>query len=239
MVPPRTHRYADRERVFYRVAAGDSLARVASALGVSRTDLLVWNAIDESARLQPGMVLQDYLPRGTLPAKVRVIRENDARVLVAGSEQFFDYYEGLNGRRRITVVAREGDTLQSIGRRHGMSAGWMERINRRPRGQEARARRNGRGLHAAAGARAAGGRGEGRTAAPGGAAVSRSAARVERGRAGRRRGWKGTGRVLTRAVQPSSRTEKRSVPRNVSPGSRRRKPTSLTPRSARFKARFA
>ncbi len=136
VVPPRSHRYADRDRVFYRVLAGDSLAKVASALGVSRADLLVWNAIDESARLQPGMVLQVHLPRGTTPATARVIRENDARVLVAGSEQFFDYYEGLNGRRRITVVARSGDTLQSIGKRHGMSVGWMERINRRPRGKK-------------------------------------------------------------------------------------------------------
>jgi membrane-bound lytic murein transglycosylase D len=133
VVPAAQHRYPDRERVFYRVAPGDSLIRVAHALGVTQTELLAWNTIDETARLQPGMVLQVYLALARLPTSARVIRENEAKVLVAGSEQFFEHFEGLNGRRRITVLAREGDTLHSIGRRHGMSVGWMERINRRPR----------------------------------------------------------------------------------------------------------
>jgi membrane-bound lytic murein transglycosylase D len=133
VVPATQHRYSDRERVFYRVAPGDSLIRVAQALGVTQTELLAWNAIDETARLQPGMALQVYLPLGQRPTTARVIRESEAKVLVAGSERFFEHFEGLNGRRRITVVAREGDTLYSIGRRHGMSVGWMERINRRPR----------------------------------------------------------------------------------------------------------
>jgi membrane-bound lytic murein transglycosylase D len=136
VVPAAQHRYPDRERVFYRVAPGDSLIRVAQALGVTQTELLTWNAIDETARLQPGMALQVYLPLRERPTAARVIRESEAKVLVAGSEQFFEHFEGLNGRRRITVVAREGDTLYSIGRRHGMSVGWMERINRRPRSKK-------------------------------------------------------------------------------------------------------
>ena len=64
------------------------------------------------------------------------MREKDTRVLVSGSAEFFDYFEGLNGRKRISVVAREGDSLRSIGKRYGMSVGWMERINRRPRSKK-------------------------------------------------------------------------------------------------------
>jgi LysM repeat protein len=54
-------------------------------------------------------------------------------VLVAGSPEFFDYFEGLNGKKRIVVEAKDGDTLATLGRRYGMSVGWMERINRRSR----------------------------------------------------------------------------------------------------------
>ena len=51
-------------------------------------------------------------------------------VLVAGTDAFFNHFEALKGRKRIKVVAREGDTLRKIGKRYGLSAGSMERINR-------------------------------------------------------------------------------------------------------------
>src|SRR6185436_1515959 len=133
---PRAFRYPDRERVFYRALAGDSLSRVAQALGVTSAERLAWNALDDNARLQPGMVLQAYVPAAAPLGAVKIVRERDTRVLVSGSDEFFDYFEGLNGRKRISVVAREGDTLRSIGRRYGMSVGWMERINRRSRSKK-------------------------------------------------------------------------------------------------------
>jgi hypothetical protein len=51
-------------------------------------------------------------------------------VLVAGSDEFFEHFEGLNDRKRIVVTARDGETLSTIGKRYGMSTGMMERINR-------------------------------------------------------------------------------------------------------------
>jgi membrane-bound lytic murein transglycosylase D len=125
--------FSDRKRVFYRVVAGDTLSRVASAFGVSRADLLSWNMLDESARLQEGLVLQVFVKPEQNLDQVRYVPDGSARLLVAGSEDFFDYFEGLKGRRRILVAAREGDTLASLGQRYGMSAGWMERVNRRSR----------------------------------------------------------------------------------------------------------
>ena len=58
------------------------------------------------------------------------------RVLPVGSDEFFAYWESLKGRRRITLTAREGDTLASIGNRYGMTPGMMERINHRNRGEK-------------------------------------------------------------------------------------------------------
>jgi membrane-bound lytic murein transglycosylase D len=130
VVPARRFPYKGRRRLFYEILPGDTVDRVARAFSVSSSDLSAWNALDASASLQPGMMVQVYAdPQSTLE-RVRFLREDEVRVVTAGSDEFFEYFEGLNGRRRITVTAREGETLASIGKRYGMSSGMMERINR-------------------------------------------------------------------------------------------------------------
>lgn len=132
VVPPREFAYADRSRLFYRVLSGDTLSRVANAFGVSVADIGLWNALDENARLQSGMALQLFVDkRKTIAA--RTINPSETRVLVAGSPDFYDYFEGQNGRKRVVVSARENDTLATLGKRYGMTVGSMERINRRSR----------------------------------------------------------------------------------------------------------
>jgi len=132
VVPPREFAYAERSRVFYRVLSGDTLSRVANVFGVSVADLGLWNALDENARLQSGMALQLFVDkRKTFSA--RTINPAETHVLVAGSPEFYDYFEGQNGRKRVVVGAREDDTLATLGKRYGMTVGSMERINRRSR----------------------------------------------------------------------------------------------------------
>jgi membrane-bound lytic murein transglycosylase D len=133
VVPPRSFDYPERKRVFYRVLSGDSLSRVAEVFGVSRGDLALWNALDDSARLPPGLTLQLFVQRDRDLSRVRCISQAKAKILIAGSSEFFDYFEGQSGRRRFVVRAKDGDTLASIGKRYGATVGSMERINRRSR----------------------------------------------------------------------------------------------------------
>ncbi len=130
VVPPREFRYRDRRRVFYKVLSGDTLGRIARAFSVTRSELVAWNSLDKSARLQSGMVLQVFVEKNADLAHVRHINERQTRVLVAGTHDFFDYFEGRKGKRRMLVTVKKGDTLARIGRRYGMSVGWMERVNR-------------------------------------------------------------------------------------------------------------
>src|SRR4029078_12039790 len=91
---------ADTTRVFYPVVAGDSIDSIASVFGVARSDLLAWNALDADARLQDGMVLE-VLPKASQNlARLRHLRESDVKILVAGTPELFDHFEGLNGKRR-------------------------------------------------------------------------------------------------------------------------------------------
>jgi membrane-bound lytic murein transglycosylase D len=133
VVPPRSFEYPERKRVFYRVLPGDSLPRVAEVFGVSRSDVALWNALDDSARLPSGLVLQLFVKQDRDLSAVRCLSQAKAKILVAGSPEFFEYFEGQSGRHRFVVRAKDGDTLASIGKRYGATVGSMERINRRSR----------------------------------------------------------------------------------------------------------
>ncbi|HYQ02971.1 MAG TPA: transglycosylase SLT domain-containing protein [Polyangiaceae bacterium] len=132
VVPPRQFAYAERSRIFYRVLSGDTLSRVANVFGVSVADIGLWNALDENARLQSGMALQLFVDKRK-SFSARTINPSETQVLVAGSPEFYDYFEGQNGRKRVVVSARENDTLATLGKRYGMTVGSMERVNRRSR----------------------------------------------------------------------------------------------------------
>jgi membrane-bound lytic murein transglycosylase D len=138
VVPPREFAYADRSRLFYRVLPSDTLSRVANVFSVSVADIGLWNALDEGARLQSGMALQLFVDKSkTFTA--RTVSAGQTRVLVAGTPEFYDYFEGQNGRKRVVVSARDNDTLATLGKRYGMTVGSMERVNRRSRTDKLRA----------------------------------------------------------------------------------------------------
>lgn len=134
VVPQDVFVYPDRKRVFYRVQVGDTVKEVASTFHVSPDDLRRWNDIDTSARLVETMTLQIFAPSDVDLAKMVVLREGDVRVVVAGTEDFFNHWEE-KGRKRTVVTAKAGETIEAIGKRHNVSAGLMERINRRGRSE--------------------------------------------------------------------------------------------------------
>jgi membrane-bound lytic murein transglycosylase D len=131
MVSATLFEYPDRQRVFYRVLAGDTLEGIGSAFGVAAAELSSWNSLDPSARLMPGMMLQVYAPDSKRLEHVCHLTPDRVRPMVVGTPEFIEHHEGLAGKRRILVTVRDGDTLKSIGARYGLSVGSMERINRR------------------------------------------------------------------------------------------------------------
>ncbi len=133
VVPSDVFVYPDRKRVFYRVLIGDTLKEIGSALRVSPDELARWNGLDPAARLQEGMTLQAFVAPEADLTKVVVVPENDVRVVAVGSDEFFSALEHDKGVKRITVTAKDGDTVESIGRRFDVKPGTMERINHQNR----------------------------------------------------------------------------------------------------------
>jgi|HubBroStandDraft_1064217.scaffolds.fasta_scaffold02670_10 membrane-bound lytic murein transglycosylase D len=133
VVPSDVFVYPDRERVFYRVLALDTLKDIAAAIHVSQDDLRRWNDLEASARLQEGMTLQAFVAPDADLSGVVVLRERDVHVLPVGSDEFFAALEQEKGFKRTTVSAKAGETVESIGKHFSVPPRTMERINRRPR----------------------------------------------------------------------------------------------------------
>jgi membrane-bound lytic murein transglycosylase D len=134
VVPAQTFAYPDRRRIFYRVVAGDGLRDVADLFGVTADEICRWNALDPTASLHDGMALQIFTRRAPeARPDVLVLDEKDAHVLAVGSPEFFRHFEGLRGRVRLEIVAREGDTWRSIATKYGLHVAQLERINGRAR----------------------------------------------------------------------------------------------------------
>ncbi|MBX3272053.1 MAG: transglycosylase SLT domain-containing protein [Sandaracinaceae bacterium] len=118
-----------RRRIFYRVVSHDRIESIARFFRVSVDDIRRWNAIDPHARLQSGMYVQLFVAPSLDLTRAVVLTPEEATVLVVGSEEFFAYHEGQNGRVRFRYAVAPGDTLTSIGRRFGIAASSLARIN--------------------------------------------------------------------------------------------------------------
>jgi membrane-bound lytic murein transglycosylase D len=132
-IPPGRFEYADRHRVFYRVVRRDSLSEIARFFRVTIEEIRQWNAIEPRATLQEGMFLQLFVPASVDLARAVVLAPEEVRTLVIGSEEFYAWHVAQEGRVRLRVRVREGDTLSGIASRFGITTGSVARINLIPR----------------------------------------------------------------------------------------------------------
>jgi membrane-bound lytic murein transglycosylase D len=129
-VPDRVFIYEGRERVFYRTRDGDSIEEIAETFAVLPDDLIEWNNLDPTAKLQPKLILQVYVRKDFDPAGVLIVDSSKVRVVTLGSEEFLELETARRGKRRVFYTAKSGDTLAKVGRRYGLTAGDLARINR-------------------------------------------------------------------------------------------------------------
>ncbi|MBL8604050.1 MAG: transglycosylase SLT domain-containing protein [Myxococcales bacterium] len=119
-------------RVYLRLAYGDESPRVARALGMNLDRFVQLNNLDPAARLQSGMWLVAHVTRD-LAATVRVYTDAEVEALDRTSDAFADRAVAGDGRVRVRVVVRSGDSFSSIAQRFGTSVGSLERVNQRSR----------------------------------------------------------------------------------------------------------
>jgi membrane-bound lytic murein transglycosylase D len=129
-VPDRVFSYDGRERVFYRTRDGDALDEIAETFAVLPDDIVEWNNLDPAAKLQPRLILQVYVRKDFDPAGVLLIDPARVRVVTLGSEEFLELETARRGKKRVFYTCKSGDNLAKVGRRYGLTAGDLARINR-------------------------------------------------------------------------------------------------------------
>jgi membrane-bound lytic murein transglycosylase D len=129
-VPERSFSYEGRERVFYRTRDGDALDEIAETFGVMPDDIVEWNNLDPAAKLQPRLILQMYVRKDFDPAGVFLVDSSKVRVVTLGSEEFLELETAQRGKKRVFYTCKSGDNLAKVGRRYGLTAGDLARINR-------------------------------------------------------------------------------------------------------------
>jgi membrane-bound lytic murein transglycosylase D len=123
-----------KRRVFYRVVSGDSLDAVSRAFKVDRHALAGWNQLDAEAHLHPRMVLQVWVAPGFDAGKagVAVLDEKRLAVTRTGSAEHLADAEQRMGRERMTYSPTKRESFEQIGRRFGLTARDLARINKLP-----------------------------------------------------------------------------------------------------------
>ena len=131
-VPDKDLKVSGKQRVFYRVVSGDTLASVAKAFGVKPDQLLAWNGLDDSGKLHPKMVLQAFVAAdfNAEKSKVSLLDEAQLVVVTRGSDEHLDLAEARAGRVRKEYISKGNEKLADVAKRYGMGSHDLARINR-------------------------------------------------------------------------------------------------------------
>jgi membrane-bound lytic murein transglycosylase D len=131
-VPDKDAQIAGKQRVFYRVVAGDTLAGIALVLGVTPGELATWNGLDDSSKLHPKLVVQAWVAPEFDGAKhgVALLPADQLVVVTRGSAEHLDLAEARSGRVRTAYVAQGKEKLADIAKKFGMGSHDLARINR-------------------------------------------------------------------------------------------------------------
>lgn len=137
-VPDADFTIPERRRVFYRVVSGDTVSGVADAFGVSRDELAAWNDLTAAANLHPRMILQVFVAPDFDGQKsagglgpVALLDERRMLVVTRGSDQHIELMETRMGRERVIYQPEKEESFESIGKKFGLSARDLARINHR------------------------------------------------------------------------------------------------------------
>jgi len=129
-VPDKELTIKDHQRVFYRALPGDTVKDVAAFFKVAPSDVVKWNNIDGDASLTSKMVLQLWLAKDFDTSKAALLDPARVRVVTVGSDEFFDLVEARQGRKRLSLTIKEGETLKRIAKKYHLTEADLERINR-------------------------------------------------------------------------------------------------------------
>ncbi len=123
---------AARNRFFYPIRRGDTMAAVAEFFHVSLRDLVSWNVQSARATIPEGTLLQVFLPSDFSIERAVLLSEAQVRALRIDTPEYYQTQATRQGLVRVLVRVRDGDTLGGIAQRFGLRVGSLVRANGLP-----------------------------------------------------------------------------------------------------------
>lgn len=136
LIPKNDFSLPNKTRVFYQTQKNDRINDIANALGVTASQLALWNDLDPFAKLRPKMMLQVYINHNTDLSRVITYPENVCNIIVKGSDE---HRALLDSKARATnskakaaansishhkityYTVKKGDTLSKIASKYNVS----------------------------------------------------------------------------------------------------------------------
>lgn len=119
-----------KERHFYEIEKGDTLDAVGRALGLNPADLVIWNDLDPVAKLQPGMVLQVFLPQEANLESVALLDTDSVKPVEPGSVEHKRIVRKKSTKKRLYYRVRPGDSLWKIAQKYKVTVDDIKKWNR-------------------------------------------------------------------------------------------------------------
>jgi membrane-bound lytic murein transglycosylase D len=117
--------------VFVRITRASSSQAIATAFGLSWSQIVAWNDLDPEARLVDGQYLQIIVPESfdAAAAGVQVHELADVRHVARGSIAHLDAVLADRELERRGYKCEKGETLAKIAKKYDLSLGSLARIN--------------------------------------------------------------------------------------------------------------
>ncbi|MEZ4427109.1 MAG: LysM peptidoglycan-binding domain-containing protein [Nannocystaceae bacterium] len=117
--------------VFFEATRATTPRGLSEAFSASWEQIVAWNDLDPQARIQPGQLLQMVVADdfSAERARVTVFERSEVELTIRGTRDHIEAALARRGLVRRAYKARRGDTLEKIGKKFGLSAGDLARIN--------------------------------------------------------------------------------------------------------------
>lgn len=136
IVPNARLQIDGKKKWFYEVHRGDTLAVLGEGLGLNPMDVVLWNDLDPGAKLQPGMVLQLFLPADE---EVHTLALVDQQHIVAVSPESVaakKIARKKKARKRVYHRVKSGESLWLVAHKYRVTVGDLKKWNRKQVGRK-------------------------------------------------------------------------------------------------------
>lgn len=136
VVSNATLRLEGKKKWFYEVQAGDTAKLLGAGFGINPADIVVWNELDPTAKLQPGMIIQLFLPAEHEPQTLALVDHQQVLAVSPGTAAAKRVTRKRTTSKRRWHKVKSGESLWLIANKYKVSVDDLKKWNRKKIGRK-------------------------------------------------------------------------------------------------------